>query len=100
MEYKQIINFLDNTLNQPSKFRTKNRIEIDDDQCGTYNRNSQIKFKNSMLKSSLYDYNDAYIFVKATITITGVERPLPPEARARRPQQILQTKQTMKGIKK
>ena len=30
MEYKQIINFLDNTLNQPSKFRTKNRIEIDD----------------------------------------------------------------------
>ena len=52
-----------------------------------------------MLKSSLYDHSDAYIFVKATITITGVERPLLPKARARRPQQILQTKQTMKEIK-
>ena len=32
---------------------------------------SQIKFKTTMLKSSLCDYSDAYILVKGTITITG-----------------------------
>ena len=38
-----------------------------------YNTNSQNKFKTSMLRSSLYDYNDAYILVNGTITITGAE---------------------------
>ena len=33
--------------------------------------NSQIKFKNSMLKSSLCNYSDAYILVKGTITVTN-----------------------------
>ena len=32
--------------------------------------NSQIKFKTSMLKSSVFDYNDAYILVGGTIAIT------------------------------
>ena len=32
---------------------------------------SQIKFKTSMLRSSLCDYSDAYILVKGKITITG-----------------------------
>ena len=31
MEYQQITNLLDNTPNQPSKFRTKNWVEINDD---------------------------------------------------------------------
>ena len=31
MEYQKIINLLGNTPNQPSKFRTKNWIEINDD---------------------------------------------------------------------
>ena len=30
-----------------------------------------MKFKTTMLKSSLCDYSDAYIFVKGKITITG-----------------------------
>ena len=33
--------------------------------------NSQIKFKTSMLKSSLCDYSDAYILVKRTITVNN-----------------------------
>ena len=37
----------------------------------SYNVNSQIKFKTTMLKSSLFDYSDAYIHVKGKITITG-----------------------------
>ena len=51
MEYQKIINLLDNTPNQLSKFRTKNWVEInDDDSRGTYTTNSQIKFEPSMLK--------------------------------------------------
>ena len=30
-----------------------------------------LKFKTTMLRSNLYDYSDAYILVKGTITITG-----------------------------
>ena len=48
-----MIHFLDITPNQPSKFTTKNWVEINDDSRGTYNTNKQVKFKNAMLKSSL-----------------------------------------------
>ena len=71
MEYQKIANLIDDTSNQPSKFRTKNWVEINDESRGTYNANSQIKFKTAMLKSSLCDYSDAYILVKGRITITG-----------------------------
>ena len=40
MEYQKIRNSLDNTSNQPSKFRTKNWIEINDESRGRYNDNS------------------------------------------------------------
>ena len=36
-----------------------------------YNTNSDIRFKTTMLKSSLCDYSDACFFVQGTITITG-----------------------------
>ena len=65
----EIPKFLGNTSNQPSKFRTKNWIEINDESRGTYNVNSQIKFKTTMLKCSLCDYSDAYILVKRNITV-------------------------------
>ena len=71
MEYQNIANLIDDTSNQPSKFRTKNWVEINDESRGTYNVNSQIKFKTTMLKSTLCDYSDVYILVKGTITITG-----------------------------
>ena len=62
---------MDNAPNQPSKFRMNNWVEINDDSCGTYNTNSQIEFKTSMLLSSLSDYTDAFILAKAAITIIG-----------------------------
>ena len=52
-----------------------------------YNPNSQIEFKTSMLRSSLSDYSDAYIFGKGTILIT---------ASARETQTILVEKQYLK----
>ena len=73
MEYQKIANLIDYRSNKPSKFRTKNWVEINDESRGTYNVNSQIKFKTAMLKSSLCDYSDACILVKGTIPITGAD---------------------------
>ena len=44
MKYQKIMNLLDDTTNQLSKFRTRNWIEINDESRGTYNSNSDIKF--------------------------------------------------------
>ena len=69
MEYQKIANLLDTESNQPSKFRTRNWVEINDESRGTYTSND-FKFKTTILRSNLCDYADAYI--KGTITITGV----------------------------
>ena len=72
MEYQKIANLIDDyASNQTSKFRTRNWIEINDESRGAYNVNSQIKFKTTMLKSSLCDYSDAYILVKGTISVNN-----------------------------
>ena len=71
MEYPKIKYLLDNPLNQSSEFRTKSWVEINDDSCGTYNTNSPIKSKMSILKSGLCDYSDACIHVNGSITITS-----------------------------
>ena len=71
MEYQKIIICQKIHQNQSTKFRTKNWVEINDDSRGAYNTNSQIKFKTSSLRSSLYDYSDTNILVSGTIKITG-----------------------------
>ena len=71
MEYQKIANLIDEASNQPSKFRTKNWVEINDESRVTHNVNSQIKFKTTMLNSSLCDYSDAHILVKRTITVNN-----------------------------
>ena len=58
-----------NTPNYPSKFKTRNRVEIDDDARGTYKTDSQINFKILISNSSLWDYSDAYKLVEGTITV-------------------------------
>ena len=70
MEYLKITNLLDSSSNEPSKFRTRNWIKINDDSRGTYT-DPDIKFKTTILTSNLCDYADAYILVRGTITITG-----------------------------
>ena len=71
MEYQKIINLLDNIPNQLSKFRTKNWIEINDQSRGVYDVNSNIRFKTTILNTSLCNYSDAYILVKGRTMITG-----------------------------
>ena len=71
MEYQKIANLLNDGSNKPSKFRTRNWVEINDESRGTYSSND-INFKTTMPRSNLCNYANAYILVKGTITITSV----------------------------
>ena len=49
----------------------KNGLKLMIDQAeGNYNVNKEIRIKTSMLRSDLCDFSDAYIVVKANITVT------------------------------
>ena len=54
MEYQKIINLLDDTRNQPSKFRTRSWIEINDESKERCD-NSNIRFKKYSIRSNLCD---------------------------------------------
>ena len=71
MEYQKTINLLNDTMNQPSKFRTRNWVEINDESKGRYD-NSNIRFKTSMIRSNLCDYSDAFMLVKGTVTVPNL----------------------------
>ena len=76
MEYQKIANLLDNEValsasNKPSKFRTRNWVEMNGNIRGAYSPNKQITIKTAMLRSSLCDYNDAYVLVKVNITVNS-----------------------------
>ena len=45
MEYQKIANLIDDTSNQPSKFRTRNWVKINDESRGTYHVNSKLNLK-------------------------------------------------------
>ena len=69
MEYPKITNLLENKPNRPNKFRTKFWVEVNYQSRGTYSINSQVKFKNLMLRSSLCVYSDAYVLVREIVTV-------------------------------
>ena len=71
MEYQKIANLLNVASNKTSKFRTRNWVEINDDIRGADSLNKQIRFKTSMLRSSLCDHSDVYILVKGNITVNN-----------------------------
>ena len=64
-----MINVLDNTSNQASKFNTNNWVEINDESRGTYDKDNQIRYKTSTLRSSLCHYSGAYILDKRTLRV-------------------------------
>ena len=72
MEFQKIVNFLDTTSDDKDlpRFVTKKWIEVYDQSEGNYNDNKEIRIKASMLRSDLCDFNDAYIVVKGSITVT------------------------------
>ena len=72
MEFQKIVNFLDTTSDDKDlpRFVTKKWIEFYDQTERNYNANREIRIKTPMLRSDLCDFNDAYIVVKGTITVT------------------------------
>ena len=74
MEYQKIKNLLDNIPDKVPRFITKTWIEVHDLSGETYNTNKQIRFKTSMLRSDLCDFNGAYIVVKGIVTVSADER--------------------------
>ena len=72
MEFQKIINFLDTTSDGKDLpgFVTKKWIEVYDQSGKNYNPNKKIRIKTSVLRSDLCNFNDAYIVVKGTITVT------------------------------
>ena len=71
MEYQEVINLLGNISDKVRRFVTKKWVEIYDQSGGTCNTNKEIRFKTSMLRSDLCDYNEAYIVVTGKITVTN-----------------------------
>ena len=73
MEFQKITNFLDINSDKKDlpKFVAKKWIEVYNQSEGNYNVNKEIRIKTSMLRSDLCDFNDAYIVVKVTITVTN-----------------------------
>ena len=72
MEFQNIINFLDTTSDDKDlpNFVTKKWVEVYDQSEGNYNVNKEIRIKTSMLRSDLFDFSDAFVVVKGTITVT------------------------------
>ena len=71
MEYQKIANFLNDKSSKPSNFWTINWVEINDEARGIYSHNKEIKFKTSMLRSSLCDYSNVHILVKGNMTVNN-----------------------------
>ena len=67
MDYQKITKLLGNIFDKLPRFITKKWIEVSDQSGGAYNINKQIRFKTSVLRSDLCDYNDAYIVVKGSV---------------------------------
>ena len=72
MKFQKIANFLDTTSDDKDlpNFVTKKWVEVYDQSEGNYNVNKEIRIKTSMLRSDLFDFSDAFIVVKGTITVT------------------------------
>ena len=70
METQKIVNLLNGSDNDNSKFETKKCYIIDSESNGNYSQNDEIKFLTRSIESSLCDYSDAYILVTGNITAT------------------------------
>ena len=74
MEYQYITNLLGNIPDKVPRFITKKWIEVPDQSGETYNTNKQTRFKTSLLRSDLCDFNDAYCVFKGIVTVSADER--------------------------
>ena len=71
MEMQKIVNLLNSSEYEFSKFATKKWHVIDSNSKGNYSHENPIKFLTEPIESSLCDYSDAYVLVTGDITVTG-----------------------------
>ena len=69
MEIQKIVNLLNGSDNENSKFATKKWYIIDSESNGNYSHHNPIKFLTKSIESSLCDYSDAYILVTGDIAV-------------------------------
>ena len=67
MEHQNILSFL-NEAND-SKFVTRKWNIVNDNSKTSYDAANEIIYNTEVLKSSLCDYNDAYISIRGYITV-------------------------------
>ena len=76
METQKIVNLLNDSEYESSKFATRKFYIINDQNNGQYGRenenDSTIKFETKVIKPNLCDYSDAYILVTGDIKVAGV----------------------------
>ena len=71
METQKIVNLLNGSVNENSKFATKKWYIIDNESKGNYSHHNPIKFLKKSIESSLCNYFDAYILVTGNINVAG-----------------------------
>ena len=69
METQKIVNLLNGSDNDNSKFATKKWYIIYGESNANYSQNDEIKFLTRSKESSLCDYSDAYILVTGNISV-------------------------------
>ena len=70
METQKIVNLLNGSDNENSKFATKKWYVIDSESKGVYSHENPTRFLTSSLESCLCDYSDAYVLVTGNVTKT------------------------------
>ena len=73
MKTQKIVNLLNDSDNESSKFATRKWYIINDQSNGQYGRGNKndatIKFDAKVIKPNLSDYSDSYILVKGDIKV-------------------------------
>ena len=70
MKTQKIVNLLNDSDNDNSRFAIKKWHIIDSESNGNYSQNDEIKFLKRSIESILCDYYDAYILVTGNIAAT------------------------------
>ena len=74
METRKIVNLLNDSNNENSKFATKKWYVIDSESKGVYSHKNPIKLFTGSLESSLCDYSDGYALVTGNIAVVGANK--------------------------
>ena len=76
METQKIVDLLDDSDNESSRFATRKWYIINDQNNGHYGRgnenDSTIKFETKVIKPNFCDYSDVYILVTGNIKVENV----------------------------